>query len=224
MRKLLCASLALLPAVAFGQYAGPVYNPASVAITGGTAAFTGVVSTTGNLNVQGVVSSAANTSPASTTNSGVAMNYAAPGGADVDLFDSTQTANNRTGSILYYQGAMRFRFYNDSHGTALEPLVITGGQAAGITGIALNAGSGAVAVTGVLTVSGATTLTGGTATPTILSPGYTVSALPTCNTAAKGARAYVTDAANPTWNSPVTGGSSNTIAVFCNGNSWVAGG
>jgi hypothetical protein len=402
MRKFLFL-LALLPALAFGQYYGPVYNPANVAITGGTAAFTGTVSTTGNINIQGALSSTANTNPASVTNSGVALNFAAPGGGDIDMFDSTQTANNRTGSILFYSGAMRFRFYNDSHGTAVEPLVITGGQASGvasialststagltlgpsgaitssspssswqhtgnftvqsgaisssagagiasatnsgvnlnyggtygmvslydstraannrsadwlfinggmqlrfandgytafatalnisggqasgITGITSTSGSGswthtgtfgvtqsggngialqpsanggtptlttngansnvslnistqgsgginlnsATAVTGTFSVTSTSTLTGavsmpgGTNGPLTISQGYTVATLPTCNTASKGARAFVTDAATPTFNSPVTGSNSNTVPVFCNGNSWVAG-
>jgi hypothetical protein len=94
----------------------------------------------------------------------------------------------------------------------------------GSGGINLNS---ATSVTGNLSVSGTSTLTGavsmpgGTTGPLTISQGYTVAGLPTCNTASKGARAFVTDAANPTWNSPVTGGSSNTIGVLCNGNTWV---
>jgi hypothetical protein len=99
---------------------------------------TGNVAVTGAVNVQGAVSSAANTNPASVTNSGVSVNAVAPNGAGIDMYDSSQTANNRTGSILFYQGALRLRFYNDAHGTALEPLVITGGQATGTTSIALS--------------------------------------------------------------------------------------
>jgi hypothetical protein len=381
-----------------GTYPNPTVSKASSGLE-----VTGNVTATGNVSVQGALSSSANTAVASVTNSGVTLNFAAPGGGDIDMFDSTQTANNRTGSILFYSGAMRFRFYNDSHGTAVEPLVITGGQASGVasialststagltlgpsgaitssspssswqhtgnftvqsgaisssagagiasatnsgvnlnyggtygmvslydstraannrsadwlfinggmqlrfandgytafatalnisggqasgvTGITSNSGSGswtntgtfgvtqsggngialqpsanggtptlttngansnvslnistqgsgginlnsATAVTGTLSVTSTSTLTGavsmpgGTNGPLTISEGYTVATLPAASTALKGARAFVTDAANPTWNNPVAGGSSNTVPVFCNGNVWVVG-
>lgn len=52
---------------------------------------------------------------------------------------------------------------------------------------------------------------------------YIVANLPAASPALKGARAFVTDASNPTWNTPVGGGGANTVPVFCNGNSWVCG-
>jgi hypothetical protein len=280
MRKLLLL-LAFLPAFAFGQYYGPVYNPANVKITGGTAAFTGTISTTGNVNVQGNISSTNNINPAGTTNSGVALS-ASPNVADVLLFDSTQSANNRTYEMLAFQGCQQFRFKNDAGSSATAWLNACGGYAAGVTsiastgpwthtgtfGVAQSGGNGialqpsanggtptlttngansnvslnistqgggginlnsATAVTGTFSVTSTSTLTGavsmpgGTNGPLTISQGYTVATLPTCNTASKGARAYVTDAATPTFNSPVTGSNSNTVPVFCNGNSWVAG-
>jgi hypothetical protein len=231
-------------------------TPASGAFTSLNATSASVL---GAVGTEGI-SATGNGQAASTTNSGVSLSNLAPGGGGIDIFDSTQSANNRTGSILFYSAAFRFRFYNDAHGTALEPLVISGGQASGITGITSNSGSGswahtgaltqsggnasfastgtslvvgantitsnsgsgALAHTGNLTVSGTTALTGAVTTgaTAILSPGYTVAALPA---GTKGMRAYVTDANNPTWNSPVAGGGSNTVPVFYNGNSWVCG-
>ncbi|WP_267378095.1 MULTISPECIES: hypothetical protein [unclassified Sphingomonas] len=51
----------------------------------------------------------------------------------------------------------------------------------------------------------------------------TVSALVTCNTAARGTRSVVTDATAPTFLSPLMGGGSVVAPVFCNGSAWVAG-
>lgn len=129
-------------------------TPQSIA-TSSSPTFAGL-STTGNVNVQGNLSSATNTSPASTTNSGVSVTAGSNFG-DIDFYDSTQTANNRTASWIYLSGAFRARFYNDAHSAALEPLVMTGGQAGGITAIASNSGSGAWTHTGAFTVSGAFT-------------------------------------------------------------------
>jgi hypothetical protein len=136
----------LLPALASAQYSGPIYNPANVKITGGTAAFTGTVTTTGNVNVQGNVSSTSNTQPASPTNSGVALN-ATPNIADVQMFDATQSVNNRTAEWIFFNGAAALRFANDAHSTVVVPFSVTGGST-GITGITSNSGSGAWAHTG----------------------------------------------------------------------------
>jgi hypothetical protein len=129
------------------------YNPANVHITGGTAAFTGTVTTTGNVNVQGNVSSTSNTQPASPTNSGVALN-ATPNIADVQMFDSTQAANNRTAEWIFWSGAASLRFANDAHSAVQVPFSVTGGQAAGITGITSNSGTGSWTHTGSMAVSG----------------------------------------------------------------------
>ncbi|MET3232271.1 UNVERIFIED_ORG: hypothetical protein ABIC54_004476 [Burkholderia sp. 1263] len=144
--------LALLPSLAVAQLSIP-YNPANVKITGGTAAFTGTVSTTGNVNVQGNVSSASNTQPASPTNSGVALN-ATPNIADVQMFDSTQTANNRTAEWIFWSGTASLRFANDAHSQVATPFSVTGGQASGITAINSNSGTGSWTHTGNMAVSG----------------------------------------------------------------------
>lgn len=146
--------LLLLPALASAQYSGPIYNPANVKITGGTAAFTGTVTTTGNVNVQGNVSSTSNTQPASPTNSGVALN-ATPNIADVQMFDSTQTTNNRTAEWIFWSGAASLRFANDAHSQVQVPFSVTGGQATGITSISSNSGTGSWTHTGNMAVSGA---------------------------------------------------------------------
>jgi hypothetical protein len=46
-------------------------------------------------------------------------------------------------------------------------------------------------------------------------------ALPTCNAAAAGTRAYVTDATSPTYLGTYTSGGGTTAPVFCNGSNWV---
>ena len=53
-------------------------------------------------------------------------------------------------------------------------------------------------------------------------PAYTVATLPTCNTAAKGLNAYVTDAASPTYSGALTGGGAVVVPVFCSGAAWSA--
>jgi hypothetical protein len=50
----------------------------------------------------------------------------------------------------------------------------------------------------------------------------TVSALPTCNSAAEGTRAGVTDATSATPGATLVGGGSNHVPAYCNGTNWVA--
>jgi hypothetical protein len=57
----------------------------------------------------------------------------------------------------------------------------------------------------------------------VLTNGYTVSALPTCNAVTKGGHAYVTDAVTPTFMGTLTGSSTTIAPVFCNGSVWLAG-
>ena len=56
--------------------------------------------------------------------------------------------------------------------------------------------------------------------PGSIGPGYTVATLPT---GVVGMRAYVTDAASPTFLGTLTGGGSTKCPVFYNGSAWVAG-
>jgi hypothetical protein len=53
-------------------------------------------------------------------------------------------------------------------------------------------------------------------------PTTTVASLPVCGQAQRGLLYSVSDAHPPTYNSPVSGGGSITIPVFCNGSSWTA--
>ncbi len=53
-------------------------------------------------------------------------------------------------------------------------------------------------------------------------PTTTVASLPSCGPGQKGLLYSVSDAAAPAYNAPVTGGGTNTIPVFCNGNTWTA--
>jgi hypothetical protein len=62
-----------------------------------------------------------------------------------------------------------------------------------------------------------------TASDVITAP-VAVSGLPTCNSAAKGAHAFVTDANATTFNTTVAGGGSNNLPVFCDGTNWKIGG
>ncbi len=52
--------------------------------------------------------------------------------------------------------------------------------------------------------------------------GFTVATLPTPTLSLAGTMVYVTDAVAPTYNSPLTGGGSITVPVFCDGTTWTA--
>lgn len=172
----------------------------------------GVTAVGGNLNVQGNISSASNTSPAGVTNTGI-MLVGNPNNADVLMFDSTRTVDNRTCEMIFFQGAQQFRFKNDAGSTAVVWLSAVGGQASGVTGITSSSGTGNWEHTGGLK----------TTKETILSSGYTVATLPAASVALRGARAFVTDAsvAAPAFMSATIGGGANTVPVFCTGTTWV---
>ena len=53
-------------------------------------------------------------------------------------------------------------------------------------------------------------------------PTYTVATLPTCNTAEKGAIAFVTDATTPTYNGSLTGSGTVVVPVSCSGSAWTS--
>lgn len=204
--------------------------------SGGQAAgITGITSTsgtgswahTGNFTVQtGAISSSAGAGIASPTNSGVNLNFGGNYGM-VSLYDSTRSANNRAADLLFISGAVNLRFANDAYSAFATALSVAGGQAGGVTSIAAttantsltlgsntitsNSGTGDWVHTGTLKTTGVVTL----------SQGFTVAGLPAASTALKGARAFVTDSANPTYNSQVVGGGANAVPVFCNGNVWV---
>lgn len=52
---------------------------------------------------------------------------------------------------------------------------------------------------------------------------YTVSTLPTCNSGARGARSYVTDATTPAFLATLVGAGSVVSPAFCNGTTWISG-
>ena len=84
-------------------------------------------------------------------------------------------------------------------------------------------GTGRVLVQSPATFNGAVTLAGGaTASLPIKLPVYTVANLPTCNAAALGSMAAVSDATAPTYNGALTGGGTVPIPVFCRGDVWLA--
>ena len=68
-----------------------------------------------------------------------------------------------------------------------------------------------------------TTDAGGTDPGIIIFNPTTVASLPTCNSAEKGARAFVTNATATTFLSVVAGGGSNNVPVVCNGTNWLIG-
>lgn len=110
----------------------------------------------GNANVAGTLSSAANTTQASVSNTGATLN----GGnnfAYVALFDSTRAANNRTAELIFINGQMQLRFMNDVHSVAVIPIAITGGQGSGITAIDSNSGLGSWTHTGNKVINGSHT-------------------------------------------------------------------
>ncbi|WP_192258641.1 hypothetical protein [Mesorhizobium caraganae] len=111
----------------------------------------------GSLQVAGSVSAAVTTAPAGPTNTGVVIS-SAPNNADVVLFDSTQTVNNRTFEWINFQGKLQARFKNDAGSSAVVPLAFAGGQALGITGVESNSGSGAWAHTGAFSATGTATV------------------------------------------------------------------
>src|SRR5260370_9068718 len=71
------------------------------------------IAVTGNVNVQGTLSSTANTQPAGTTNSGIALG-GGPSYAIAAFYDQTASTNNRTSQAIFISGAMTFRFVNDA--------------------------------------------------------------------------------------------------------------
>jgi hypothetical protein len=75
-----------------------------------------------------------------------------------------------------------------------------------------------------LSVNGNIASTGSVTTTDVITTPVTVSGLPTCNSGAQGAHAFVTDANATTFNTTVAGGGSNKLPVFCDGTNWKIGG
>lgn len=135
------------------QGSGGINLNSNTAVTGSLST-TADANITGNVNVKGTLSSTSNTQPASITNSGVAVG-GGPNYGIVSIFDSTQSANNRTAQIVYFLGATQFRVASDNGATAPAWLTATGGQGSGVNSITSNSGTGSWSHTGNMAVSGA---------------------------------------------------------------------
>lgn len=127
--------------LATSAYVANFYAPlASPTLTG---TVTGVnFNASGNVNVQGNLSSTSNLLSAGPTNSGVAIG-GGPSYALVGLYDQTLTADNRTAEMIFITGGMQLRFKNDSGNNANPWLAATGGYALGVTGITSGGTAGA---------------------------------------------------------------------------------
>jgi hypothetical protein len=152
-----------------------------------------------------------------------------------------------TGASAVSAGGSGYTATNLGHASALNmadqfggewTATIAGGQVTAVSMIrAPWSNGGAPSTTGVLTSEGNQPGTGATITITWVrgatitmngvdilgGAGTTVSALPTCNTALKGGRTFVTDATSPTFLGTLTGSGAVVAPVFCNGTAWVAG-
>jgi hypothetical protein len=111
------------------------------------------VTATGNVSVQGTISSTNNTLPASITNSGVALT-AAPNVADEVYYNAPYTTNNHIAEHIWFQNCLQSRFKSDDQSSAVTPLSLCGGYGTGITGISSNSGSGSWAHTGSFSATG----------------------------------------------------------------------
>lgn len=209
--------LLLLPALAHAQYYGGYLSK-----SGGT--ITGSLGVTGNMNVQGALSSTANMQPASPTNSGISLG-AAPSWSIASFYDQTASTNNRTGQILGINTGMTFRFVNDAGSSPVNWLIASGGSGSGITGITSSSGSGSWVHTGAFSATTVTgsgsnniTLTGATSgnSPSISTAGGNPDVGLTINT--KGAGGIVVNATTTFSNDVAVSGSivagSGTIRAY----------
>lgn len=136
-----------------GDLGGTYPNPTVVAshIISGGAAFTGNVSTTGNITTNGnFIATGPNTAPVNVTtqNSVQIFTGNASTQPSVAYVNSGATLNNRIAYMANSGAGLAFGFANDTFSTGIQPLVISGGFASGITGIASNSGSGSWVHTG----------------------------------------------------------------------------
>lgn len=150
---------------------GAINNVTLGQTTPAAGAFTGLNATSasilGALAAEGI-SSTSNGQAASTSNTGIGLSSTF---ASEAYYDSARTANNKTADFIWTGGVFSARFKNDAGNSTLTWLAATGGQAAGITSVAIstattaitagsntitsNSGSGAWAHTGAFSASGA---------------------------------------------------------------------
>ena len=146
----------------------PAYNPAGVAITGGSingtrignitpadGAFTSLNATSANVfglfSAQGV-NSTTNGQLAGIANTGVNVNASA-NWSSVTFYDSTRGSDNKTADIVFQSGVVTMRFKNDAGNNATPWLSATGGYGSGIASIASTSGAGAWTHTGAMVVT-----------------------------------------------------------------------
>jgi len=161
----------------------PLASPSPIGnTTPNSGAFT-TVTATGNVNVQGAISSTTNTQPASITNSGVVMT-ANPNVADLVYYDSVQTTDNHIVEGIWFQGAYQLRMKSDSQAQARAFFTATGGY---------GVGSAVLALTGNTTVNGNLNTTGNANSTTLSASGLT-----TLGTSALGTSVQVNGTSNGT--------------------------
>jgi hypothetical protein len=145
-------------------------TPAAGAFTSLNATSAGIL---GPLSAEGI-NSTANGQVASITNTGTAMSSTF---AAVTYFDAARTANNKTADFLWTGGTFSARFKNDAGSSTATWLSAAGGQAAGVSSVAIttantsltagnntitsNSGSGSWVHTGAFSASGAVNASGG---------------------------------------------------------------
>jgi hypothetical protein len=145
-----CFAWSLNPRTGFYQ---PALNQIGVAINGvnvGTWTATGYTGTTNFTAPYFLATGTASSPSATVTATQLAQQR-------ITFVDSAQTANNRLIELLWSSGGLTGRFLNDAYSAATNFLVVNGGQAAGITGITSNSGSGSWVHTGPFAASSSIT-------------------------------------------------------------------
>jgi hypothetical protein len=131
---------------------------------------------------------------------------------DSDLEDNASTITTRADIDLGATVTAGFSTIGTQYGLRI------GDKTGAGTNYAIKTGFGLVSFGDKVVSSGSVT------TPDIVTTPVTVSGLPTCNSSAKGAHAFVTDATATTFLSTVAGGGSNNVPVVCDGTNWKIGG
>lgn len=221
------AALAQTPAVPIG--------PSGAGGGGGTITGCGTgLGTSGSSCILGDGVGIAYTSPGQLTLSGVGGLMTAPA-------YTTNSAGSVTSPVLYLNGDTTAGFYHNATsqmtyevggtnylslggtfvrmGSAVDFCWASGDSTTGCATKLTSPSAGAIAA------GNAASLTGGqyNAASIILSTYYSAAGtpVPTCNTAAKGTLATVSDATSPTYHGAYTSGGAVISPVFCNGTSWL---
>jgi len=122
-----------------------------VAITGGTINNTPIGATTPTTVTGTSLFASGGAIPAVTVTGTQIYNSPNP---TVQFIDSIRSANNKNAFITWGSTVLAFGFANDAFGASVNAFTITGGQAAGISGITSNSGTGAWAHTGGFSATG----------------------------------------------------------------------